>query len=159
MTDKELRKLRRDDLLQILIDQQRQNDELKAALEEAKKALEDRRIKLNESGSIAEAALRINGVFEAAQSAADQYTAQMREEAEELRARAQADMDKAKVTADDIVHSARGEAERILREARGEAERLKAEAAGRPAPLAPEEAAQPTEEKHRKGLLWRNRKA
>ena len=37
MTDKELRKLRRDDLLQILIEQQRQNDELKTALEEAKR--------------------------------------------------------------------------------------------------------------------------
>ena len=158
MTDKELRKLRRDDLLQILIDQQRQNDELKTALEEARRALEDRRIKLNESGSVAEAALRLNGVFEAAQSAADQYAAQMREEADELRARAQADMDKARITADDIVHSARGEAERILREARGEAERLKAEAAGRPEPVAPEPV-QPETEKHRKGLLWRNRKA
>ena len=154
MTDKELRKLRRDDLLQILIDQQRQNDELKAALEEARQALEDRRIKLNESGSVAEAALRLNGVFEAAQSAADQYTAQMREEADAMRAQAKADADKARVTAEDIVHSARGEAERILREARGEAERLKAEAAGRPAPAEPAEPVQPEAEKHRKGLLW-----
>lgn len=154
MTDKELRRLRRDDLLQILIDQQRQNDELKAALEEAKKALEDRRIKLNESGSIAEAAMRLNGVFEAAQAAVDQYTAQMREEADAMR-------DKARLTAEDVVQSARGEAERILKEARGEAERLKAEAAGRPAiePQVEQQPAQPEVEKHRKGLLWRNRKA
>ena len=39
-----------------------------------------------------------------------------------------------------------------------EAERLKAEAAGRPEPVAPEPV-QPETEKHRKGLLWRNRKA
>ena len=57
MTDKELRKLRRDDLLQILIDQQRQIDELNAKLGEAKAALEERRIKLEQSGSVAEAAL------------------------------------------------------------------------------------------------------
>ena len=33
----------------------------------------DRKIKLREAGSIAEAALRLNGIFEAAQAAADQY--------------------------------------------------------------------------------------
>lgn len=154
MTDKELRRLRRDDLLQILIDQQRQNDELKAALEEAKLALEDKRIKINESGSVAEAAMRLNGVFEAAQAAVDQYTTQMREEADAMR-------DQARLTAEDVVHSARGEAERILREARAEAERLKAEAAGRPVvePQVEQPPVQPEAEKHRKGLLWRNRKA
>jgi hypothetical protein len=33
----------------------------------------DNKIDIEESGSIAEAALKINGVFEAAQAAADQY--------------------------------------------------------------------------------------
>ena len=60
MTDKELRKLHREDLLQILISQQRQIDEMNAALEESEAALNDKKIALEESGSIAEAALRLN---------------------------------------------------------------------------------------------------
>ena len=59
MTDKELRKLHREDLLQILISQQRRIDELTAALEEAEGALNERKIALEESGSIAEAAYGI----------------------------------------------------------------------------------------------------
>ena len=153
MTDKELRKLRRDDLLQILISQQRQIDDMNAQLAEMKAALEDRRIKVEESGSLAEAALRLNQVFEAAQAAADQYRQQMIEDTDALRARAHVD-------AEEIVHAARGDAERILREARAEAGRLMAEAGAKPEPeTQPEPAAQEEPEKHRKGLLWRNRKA
>lgn len=153
MTDKELRKLRRDDLLQILISQQRQIDDMNAQLAEMKAALEDRRIKVEESGSLAEAALRLNQVFEAAQAAADQYRQQMIEDTDALRARAHVD-------AEEIVHAARGDAERILREARAEAGRLMAEAGAKPEPEPqPEPAAQEEPEKHRKGLLWRNRKA
>lgn len=91
MTDKELRKLHREDLLQILIGQQRRIDELTAALEEAEGALNERKIALEESGSIAEAALRLSGVFEAAQQAADRYTDEMRARADEIVTRAQAE--------------------------------------------------------------------
>ena len=161
MTDKELRKLRRDDLLQILINQQRQIDELNEKLAKSKAALERRDIAIREAGSVAEAALKLNGVFEAAQAAADQYEAQMRANADEVRAKAEAESEKAKRIADDVVRSARSEADRILREARAEAERVKAEAGVRPAePAAPMgEAPQAEEGRPRKGLLWRNRKA
>ena len=73
MTDQDLRKLNRRDLLELLIAQGRERDALKAELEEAKAALEDRRIQLERAGSIAEASLQINKVFEAAQAAAQQY--------------------------------------------------------------------------------------
>ena len=46
---------------------------LREELEQAKKSLEKREIALNEAGSIAVAALQINGVFEAAQAASQQY--------------------------------------------------------------------------------------
>ena len=84
MTDKELRKLRRDDLLQILIRQQRQIDELTEAVKRAEAELEKRDIAIQEAGSVAEAAIRLNGVFEAAQAAADQYGAEMRSRADAL---------------------------------------------------------------------------
>ncbi|MDE6934649.1 MAG: hypothetical protein K2P26_03475 [Oscillospiraceae bacterium] len=73
MTDKDLKRLRRDELLEMLIAQSKRTEQLERELEEARTALQSRDIFLEEAGSIAEAALRINGVFEAAQAAAQQY--------------------------------------------------------------------------------------
>ena len=73
MTDKELRKLSRSELLEMLLIQSREVERLKNELDEANRKLEDRRIILKESGSIAEAALKLNDIFEVAQRAAEQY--------------------------------------------------------------------------------------
>lgn len=73
MTDKELKRLNRKDLLQIMIMQQKKVDSLNAELKEAKEELERRRILSENAGSIAEASLRLNQVFENAQKAADVY--------------------------------------------------------------------------------------
>lgn len=73
MTDKELRKLSRRDLLQLLLEQSLEIQDLKKRLEEAEAALMDREIKIDLAGSIAEAALQLNGVFEAAEAACQQY--------------------------------------------------------------------------------------
>ena len=73
MTDKDLKRLRRDELLEMLIAQSKRTEQLERELDEARAALQSRDIFLEETGSIAEAALRINGVFEAAQAAAQQY--------------------------------------------------------------------------------------
>lgn len=73
LTEKEMKKLSRTDLLQMLIDQSEEMEKLKAELEKAKAELKEREIVLSEAGSIAEAALAINGVFEAAQAASIQY--------------------------------------------------------------------------------------
>lgn len=51
---------------------------LREELEQAKKSLKKREIALNEAGSIAVAALQINGVFEAAQAASQQYIENIR---------------------------------------------------------------------------------
>ena len=51
---------------------------LKAELEDARKALQKREIAINEAGSIAVAALQVNGVFEAAQAASQQYIENIR---------------------------------------------------------------------------------
>ena len=73
MTEKEMKKLSRTDLLRMLIDQGEEMEALKEELEKAKAEISEREIKLTEAGSIAEAALKINGVFEAAQAASQQY--------------------------------------------------------------------------------------
>lgn len=82
MTDKELRKLSRADLLEMLLVQSKEVDRLRSELEEANRKLEDRKILLANSGSIAEAALKFNKVFEAAQMAADQYLENIKQIAE-----------------------------------------------------------------------------
>lgn len=64
--------------MELLIKQCEENDRLKQELEAMRKELEDRRISLEQTGSIAEASLQINGVFEAAQKAADQYLENIR---------------------------------------------------------------------------------
>lgn len=78
MTDKELRKLNRAELLEMLVEQSREVDRLQQRLQQAEEQLAQRQIMLDEAGSIAEASLRVNGVFEAAQQAADQYLENIR---------------------------------------------------------------------------------
>ncbi len=73
MTDKQLKRLKRNEILELMIEQSKEIEELKAKLEAAEKKLEDRKIKIQQAGSIAEAALALNHIFEDAQKAADQY--------------------------------------------------------------------------------------
>ena len=73
MTNKELKRLTRAELLEMLLIQSREKQRLEEELGEARKALEKRELMVAEAGSIAEASLRLNQVFEAAQKAADQY--------------------------------------------------------------------------------------
>lgn len=54
MTDKELRKLNRSALLEMLVEQSRENDRLRAQVDELQRLLSDRQLKINQAGSIAE---------------------------------------------------------------------------------------------------------
>lgn len=83
MTDKELRRMSRSELLEMLIEQMEENERLKQSLAQAQAELLDRRITIDRTGSIAEAALALNGVFEAADKAARQYLENIRLIAEE----------------------------------------------------------------------------
>ncbi len=78
MTDKELRRLSRSELLEMLIAQTEESRQLKIKLERAEAQLRDRRIAVEKAGSLAEAALQLNRVFEAADKAAQQYLENVR---------------------------------------------------------------------------------
>lgn len=73
MTAKELKRLTRSDLLEMMIALTEENERLRQKLEQTTKQLEDKILEAEDSASLAEAALRLNGVFEAAQAACDQY--------------------------------------------------------------------------------------
>ena len=70
MTDQELRKLRRTDLLELLLAQEKENEELRRRVEQLQICLEERELTMVNAGSIAEASMQLNGVFQAAQAAA-----------------------------------------------------------------------------------------
>ncbi len=73
MTDRELRKLRRIDLLELLIQQDEEMEELKMRLKRAEEQLAAREIDVKRAGSLAEASISISGVMEAAENAAKLY--------------------------------------------------------------------------------------
>lgn len=73
MASRELRRLSRMELIDIIYQLRKDNDKLEQKLSETSSHLEEKTIVLKESGSIADAALALNGVFDAAQRAADQY--------------------------------------------------------------------------------------
>ena len=65
MTDRELQKLSRTDLLEMLVDLSEELDRVKKQLEIAEEKLNSRQIMIDKAGSIAEAALQLIGAFEA----------------------------------------------------------------------------------------------
>lgn len=84
MTDKEMKKLSRTELLELLLLQTKETERLRKRLERAEAELTERQLKFQQAGSLAQAVLEVNGVMEAAQAAAEQYLeniARMEEEA------------------------------------------------------------------------------
>lgn len=61
------------ELLELLKGQMEENERLRERIGQLERELEDRRIKIEGSGSLAEAALKLAGVFEAADEAVRLY--------------------------------------------------------------------------------------
>ena len=70
---KELRRLTRPELLELLVDMGEELEKVRAERDALKSELDKKEIRLKEAGNIAEAALSLSGIFEAAQEAADIY--------------------------------------------------------------------------------------
>lgn len=83
MTDRELQHLSRSELLELLIAQMEENALLKLQLKSAMAQLEHKNIEILKAGSLAEAALQLNRIFEAADAAAKQYLDNVRRLADE----------------------------------------------------------------------------
>ena len=106
MTENELKHLNRRELLEMLIIKKKKIDRLQAELDEANEKLEQRKLDIKNSGSIAEASIRINNVFASAQTAAEQYLenvhnlhAATEEECRKLREETEAECQKMKLHA------------------------------------------------------------
>ena len=73
MTPKALKNLSRKDLLELLLEQTERNEQLEKELAELKAKLDDKTINIAQSGTMAEAALRLSGVYKAVDQAAANY--------------------------------------------------------------------------------------
>ena len=112
MTSKELKKLNRTELLELLLSKTTEVEKLNSEIFKLQTELEEKNIKMRTTGSIAEASLKLNGVFEAAQKAADQY----------LESVISVDF-----TASEIEKAAKEKAEAIIKEAELKCENMEAE--------------------------------
>lgn len=77
MTDRQLRRLSRGELVDIIYTLQLQQQKLQKENDELRTALENRQLRVEKAGSLAEAAIAVSGVMEAAQRAADLYLASL----------------------------------------------------------------------------------
>ena len=80
MTERELKRMSRTEILELLLSQTNRIEELEEKLkeatakaQEATEQIQDRQIKIDQAGSIAEASLQLSGIFQDAQVAADLY--------------------------------------------------------------------------------------
>ncbi|MBR6826154.1 MAG: hypothetical protein IKM59_06360 [Oscillospiraceae bacterium] len=97
MKEKELKSLSRGDILELLLAQTERVEQLEKELEEANARAEARDIMIEKSGTLAEAAMEINRVWQAADQAAAQYLGNvMRIYDEQLAKNAQLERDYAK---------------------------------------------------------------
>jgi hypothetical protein len=75
-------RLSRQELLEVLVNQSKHIDELEAQLREANEKLAQREIDVANAGTLAEAALKLNHIFEDADAACQQYRESLKAMAE-----------------------------------------------------------------------------
>ena len=107
MTDKEFKRLSRAQLIEIIYQFQLKQDELTAENERLSKELADKRLRVSEAGSIAEAALEIHNVMKSAQDAADVYLEEIRILRDETKEKCQQILENAQKEADNLIALAR----------------------------------------------------
>lgn len=78
--------LSKNEMMMVMHDQEQEIEKLKSQVEELQAKLDGYEIKVNESGSLAEAAAKVSGLFEAAQLTVDTYLENMKKRDEESEA-------------------------------------------------------------------------
>ena len=107
MTDKEFKRLNRAQLIEIIYQFQMKVDTLTEQNQELERELADKRLRLNNAGNIADAALEINDCFRSAQNAAEQYLNEIKAIREETEAERQRILTEARAEASAIIAGAK----------------------------------------------------
>ena len=124
MDPKKLKQLSRSDLLEMLLNLSKENEQLRQELHQVTSKLEDRTITAEKCGSLAEAALNLNGVFQAAQAACDQYRWNVQNQTDGLLAQAQAKLAGVDKRSKEILASANAQAAKIIAQAQMQAKQI-----------------------------------
>ena len=107
MTDKEFKRLSRHQLIDIIYQFQLQVDALTEQKQTLEQELADKRLRLQNAGNIAEAALEMNDCFRSAQNAAEQYLNEIKAIREETEAERKKILAQAQAEADAILANAK----------------------------------------------------
>ena len=107
MTDKEFKQLSRAQLLDIIYEFQLQVDKLEEEKKALEQALQDKRLRINNAGNLAEAALEINDCFRNAQNAADHYLNEIKIMYEEAQLEREKILEAARVEAQEYIANER----------------------------------------------------
>ena len=78
MVSKELKKLSRRELVDIIYQMKKNEQQMQEEIASLQESLQDKRIRLSEAGSIAEAAASVSKLFSSAQETADLYLQEIR---------------------------------------------------------------------------------
>lgn len=113
MTDKEFKRLNRSQLIEIIYQFQIKLEELTQENQLLQTALDDKRLRITRAGNIAEAALEVNNVMQAAQNAAQQYLDEIQVLYSEIDNECQNIRAKANTEADAIIQRAKEDAEKM----------------------------------------------
>ncbi|MBR4880128.1 MAG: hypothetical protein IKU13_09925 [Clostridia bacterium] len=146
MTDKEFKRLNRSQLIDIIYQLQLKQDELTVENERLSDALNDKRLRIEKAGNIAEAALEMHNVMKAVQEAAEHYLEEMKirtdEECSKILANAKREsveiVPDARKEAAEIVANAKKEAAEIIVNAQKEAADIVANAKGEAVEIIPD---------------------
>ncbi len=123
MAKDSLKRLSRRELFEIIYTMKKNELALQEQLQAAEKKLEVRQASIQNVGSIAEAALVLNGVFEAAQAAADSYVLSVGDANSEVHSM----ISDAQAECDALLEAAKREAEACIRAAEQERDAILAD--------------------------------
>ena len=128
---KEMKKLSRIELLEIIYAMKENEENLQSMLTSAQEKLEKREVLIDNAGSIAEASLAVNDVFVAAQRAADTYVESVKarysnieEQCAEAEAQRQKLLNDAKAQADEIIKDAKIQSAKMIEDAKSNVKEL-----------------------------------
>ena len=102
MIHKELRKLNRRELIDIIYQMKKNEQQMQEQIAALQAELEEKRLRLSQAGSIAEAALAVTNVFSSAQAAADLYLQEISSMKVETERECKQILEQARKTAADI---------------------------------------------------------
>ena len=117
MAKNDLKRMNRVQLTELLLAERHRISELEDEVAALNAKLEEREIKIENAGSIAEASLSLNGVFESTEAACRQYIENVERLCSDREKSSRIRDESSKKEAGEIIEKAKNDAEKILAEA------------------------------------------